>query len=150
MICDAGEGEIAYAGAPGTVDDQASEPAIARRLRVLVAEDNLVNQEIAIATLESAGHHVDVVANGLEALDAVQNVGYDVVLMDIQMPEMDGIAATRAIRDLDGEVSDIPIIALTADAMAGDREKYLACGMNNYLSKPFEPRQLDAVISGLF
>ena len=108
-----------------------------------------MNQEIAIATLENAGHHVDVVANGLEALDAVQNVGYDVVLMDIQMPEMDGIAATRAIRDLDGEVSEIPIIALTADAMAGDREKYLACGMNNYLSKPFEPRQLDAVISDL-
>ena len=149
VICDAGDGEIAYAGTPSPADDRASDVAPARRLRVLVAEDNLVNQEIAIATLENAGHHVDVVANGLEALDAVQNVGYDVVLMDIQMPEMDGIAATRAIRDLDGAVSDIPIIALTADAMAGDREKYLACGMNNYLSKPFEPRQLDAVISDL-
>lgn len=118
-------------------------------LRILVAEDNIINQEIAAATVEHAGHYVDVVANGLEAIEAVRSFHYDLVLMDIHMPEMDGIAATSAIRDLNGDVSEIPIIALTADAMVGDREKYLAAGMNGYVSKPFDAQDLYAAIEGL-
>jgi signal transduction histidine kinase/ActR/RegA family two-component response regulator len=111
-------------------------------LRILLAEDNEINQEIAVATLEEAGHHVDVVENGADAVDAVQNVSYDVVLMDVHMPEMDGVAATQAIRQLSGSVAKIPIIALTANAMVGDREKYIAHGMNDYSSKPFDPDKL--------
>jgi PAS domain S-box-containing protein len=111
-------------------------------LRILIAEDNPVNQLIASDTLESAGHRVDVVSNGVEAIEAVAAFPYDLILMDIFMPEMDGLTATKNIRAMPGEASNIPIIALTADAMAGEREKYLAAGMNDYLSKPFETQQL--------
>lgn len=113
-----------------------------RPLRILIAEDNPVNQEIAIATLEDAGHRVNAVATGIDAVEAVRSGSYDVVLMDIQMPEMDGIVATGKIRDLPGEVSNIPIIALTANAMVGDREKYLAAGMDDYASKPIRTDEL--------
>jgi len=115
-------------------------------LRILLAEDNPVNQLIAVETLKSAGHDVDVVSNGVEALQAVTDQPYDIVLMDIFMPEMDGIAATKAIRNLTGAISEIPIIALTADAMEGEREKYLAAGMNDYVSKPFDESQLFGTI----
>jgi PAS domain S-box-containing protein len=111
-------------------------------LRILVAEDNAVNQEIARDTLEAAGHAVDIVANGLEAVGAVQSFPYDIVLMDVHMPEMDGPTATGKIRALPGDISGIPIIALTADAMVGDREKFLAAGMNDYVAKPFDLQQL--------
>ena len=90
---------------------------------------------------------MDFVGNGLEALDAVRKVKYDAVLMDIQMPDMDGIVATRRIRALaDRETSNIPIIALTANAMKGDKESYLAAGMTDYISKPIEPARLFAAI----
>jgi CheY-like chemotaxis protein len=135
------------------VDDPPFRPATLhfddeerRSLRVLVAEDNPVNQEIAKDTLELAGHRVDVVVNGIEAVEAVRKAFYDVVLMDAHMPEMDGPTATRKIRTLPGEVSKVPIIALTADAMVGDREKFLAAGMNDYVSKPFQPDVLFATI----
>jgi CheY-like chemotaxis protein len=111
-------------------------------LRILVAEDNPVNQLIASDTLESAGHRVDVVSNGIEAIEAVTAFPYDLIPMDVFMPEMDGLTATKRIRAMLGEVSNIPIIALTADAMAGEREKYIEAGMNDYLSKPFETQQL--------
>lgn len=115
-------------------------------LRILLAEDNPVNQLIAVETLKAADHHVDVVSNGADAIEAVTNHPYDVVLMDIFMPEMDGILATKAIRSLPGAISEIPIIALTADAMEGEREKYIAAGMNDYVSKPFNASQLFATI----
>jgi signal transduction histidine kinase/ActR/RegA family two-component response regulator len=115
-------------------------------LRILLAEDNPVNQLIAVETLKAADHHVDVVSNGADAIEAVTNHPYDVVLMDIFMPEMDGILATKAIRSLLGAISEIPIIALTADAMEGEREKYIAAGMNDYVSKPFNASQLFATI----
>lgn len=116
-------------------------------LRVLVAEDNRVNQEIARDTLEQEGHHVTLVINGAEAVDAVQQDAYDIVLMDVHMPEMDGPTATRHIRALSGPEAGIPIIALTADAMAGDREKFLGAGMDDYVSKPFDPVELFSSIS---
>ena len=112
------------------------------KYRVLVAEDNRVNQMLVIAMLEKSGHRVDAVANGLEAVSAVKDVPYDLVLMDIQMPEMDGVEATQRIRDLTGAVGRIPIIALTANAMPGDREKYLAAGMNDYAAKPIDKGRL--------
>ncbi len=115
-------------------------------LRVLVAEDNPVNQMIATQLLESSGHYVDVAANGLEALAAMAANTYDLVLMDISMPEMDGLTAARKIRALPGEAAKTPIIALTANAMAGEREKYLAAGMSDYLSKPFEVADLFGTI----
>ncbi len=118
--------------------------APARRLRVLVAEDNPVNSMLAEWFLEKEGHHVKVVENGLEAVQAVKMGTYDFVLMDIQMPEMDGLAATRTIRGLEGAISEIPIIALTAVV---DREECLAAGMNDYLAKPLVPRQLMAIIA---
>ncbi len=96
--------------------------------------------------MENAGYQVDLVGNGLEAVEAVKNFPYDVILMDIHMPEMDGLEATKIIREMEGDISNIPIIALTADAMAGDKEKYLASGMDDYASKPFDPEQLFAAI----
>jgi PAS domain S-box-containing protein len=117
-----------------------------RTLRILLAEDNPVNQRVAVAILSRAGHRVDAVANGIEALDAVKALHYDLVLMDVQMPEMDGVSATKAIRALGDDRNRIPIIALTANAMAGDREEYIAAGMNDYLPKPFSPPDLLAIV----
>ncbi len=118
-----------------------------RPLRILVAEDNQVNQAVLLAILGKSGHKIDMVADGSEAVSAVLRVPYDLVLMDVHMPEMDGVTATRKIRELPGEVRDIPIIALTANAMKGDREKYLEAGMTDYMSKPINPRMLIATIA---
>jgi len=112
-----------------------------RGCRVLLAEDNPTNREIATAVLESAGIQVKTAANGREALAAVQAGAFDAVLMDIQMPEMDGFEATRAIRDTQA-VQHIPIIAMTAHAMKGDEEKCLAAGMDGYVSKPINQDRL--------
>ena len=116
------------------------------KLRILVAEDNAVNQKVIIKILEKLGYYADVVGNGLEVLDAIRRVPYDLVLMDCQMPEMDGFEATRRIRALDGVTGRIPIIALTANAMAGDREKCVECGMDNYLTKPVDRDALAMMI----
>ena len=116
-------------------------------LRVLVAEDNAVNQRLAARMLEKRGHRVTVTANGLEAVEALANRNFDLVLMDIQMPEMDGFEATAVIRqreERDG--THMPIIALTANAMKGDRERCLAARMDGYLSKPIVPQELDELL----
>jgi signal transduction histidine kinase/DNA-binding response OmpR family regulator len=113
-----------------------------RALRILVAEDNHVNQLLVRAMLEKAGHRIDVAANGIEAVDAVYKRPYDIVLMDMQMPEMDGLAASRRIRSLDGPMAQVPIIALTANAMHGVREQVLAAGMNDHVTKPINRREL--------
>ena len=118
-----------------------------RPLRILVAEDNHVNQAVLLAMLGKTGHKVDMVANGSEVVSAVIQIPYDLVLMDIQMPEMDGVTATRKIRDLPGEIGNIPIIALTANAMKGDREKYIKAGMTDYVSKPVNPQKLFQAIA---
>jgi CheY-like chemotaxis protein/HPt (histidine-containing phosphotransfer) domain-containing protein len=115
--------------------------------RILVAEDQSVNQELAIMMLERMGHHVDVVANGEEAVEAVRHKKYDVVLMDCRMPEMDGYTATQAIRKREGKGKRIPIIAVTANAMQGDHEKCLKAGMDDYVTKPIKAEKLEAVLS---
>jgi two-component system sensor histidine kinase/response regulator len=116
-------------------------------LRVLVAEDNAVNQRLAARLLEKRGHRVTVTANGREAVEALANHDFDLVLMDIQMPEMDGFEATAAIREKEmHDGTHIPIIALTANAMKGDRERCLAAGMDGYLSKPIVSRDLDELL----
>ena len=116
-------------------------------LRVLLAEDNTVNQQVAVAMLVKRGHAVHVSSNGREALEAVQERDYDVVLMDIQMPEMDGFEATHAIRALP-KGKDLPIIGLTAHALSGERERCLSHGMTDYLAKPFKAHELFALVEG--
>jgi signal transduction histidine kinase/CheY-like chemotaxis protein len=111
-------------------------------LRILLAEDNKINQQFAVHLLGKAGHTVVVANNGHEAVDALRAADFDVVLMDIQMPELDGIGATLQIRKLPGEKAVTPIIAMTAHAMAGAREQYLAAGMDDYISKPIAPALL--------
>jgi len=117
------------------------------RLRILLAEDNRVNQVLAVRLLEKRGHEVTVAGNGEEALEALGKQAFDLILMDVQMPEMDGLQATVAIRK--GEMNSgkhIPIIAMTAHAMAGDKERCLEAGMDDYLTKPIRPEQLVDVL----
>jgi CheY-like chemotaxis protein len=123
-----------------------------RKLRILLAEDNVVNQRVVTGILEKRGHEVVVVSDGREAIRAVQCKPFDVILMDVQMPVMDGLEATTAIREFEQPLGrKTPIVALTARAMQGDREICLAAGMESYLSKPIQPRELmetiDAVIN---
>jgi two-component system, sensor histidine kinase and response regulator len=116
------------------------------KLNILLAEDNLINQTLAIKLLETRGHRVALASNGQEAVEAIQKEVFDLILMDIQMPEMDGFEATKAIRAMEGAASRIPIIAMTAHALKGDREKCLEAGMDEYVSKPINPEALFAVI----
>jgi len=121
----------------GAAAGMSPDPAV-RGGRILVAEDNKVNQQIALKLLKRAGYSVDISSNGIEAVAAVRRGQYDLVLMDVQMPSMDGVEATRRIRALEAPKGDVPIIALTAHAMRGAREEYLAAGMDDYISKPFD------------
>jgi PAS domain S-box-containing protein len=132
------------AGARRTSADIAPQPGASatRKLRVLVAEDNKINQQLARMLLSKAGHAVEIAGNGEAAVAAVRAADYDVVLMDIQMPVLDGIEATRHIRALPPPKNTVPIIAVTAHAMTGAREEYLASGMDGYLSKPLDPNGL--------
>ncbi len=118
-----------------------------RSFRILVAEDNLVNQKVIRSLLVCAGHTVDIVVDGQEAVDAVNSHSYDLVLMDIHMPKMDGITATKLIRERGGNGATVPIIAVTAKAMEGDREIYLAAGMNDFVSKPINTAELHEAIA---
>ena len=107
-----------------------------------MVEDNKANEILVSTWLQKDGHETAVAANGIEAVEAVQNVDFDVVLMDIQMPEMDGLEATDKIRALPGPPGQIPIIAMTANAISGDRERCLDAGMDDYISKPFVAEEL--------
>lgn len=116
--------------------------------RILVVEDMELNQHLARHMMEAWGFEVDIAVNGREALVLVQQNSYDLVLMDIQMPEMDGLEATRQIRQLtDTLKARIPIVALTANALKGDRERFLAAGMNDYLAKPINELNLFRIIA---
>jgi len=119
-----------------------------RHERILLAEDNATNQLVAKRLIEKMGFVVVAVANGREAMDALETISFDLVLMDVQMPEMDGFEATRAIRSPDSTVRNhqVPIVAMTAHAMKGDRERCLDAGMDDYVSKPIEPAELARVI----
>ncbi len=160
-------GRISVISAPGigstfafdAVFDIAAEPAVPlleveppqassapRRLRILLAEDNATNRIVAVTRLEMLGHRVDAVANGAEAVQMVQVVPYDLVLMDVMMPEMDGLSATRAIRALSAPVSGIPIVAMTANVLRQQQDEYRAAGMDDFLGKPFTPEQLVRVL----
>nr|WP_255635837.1 response regulator [Azospirillum sp. 412522] len=123
------------------------KPEATPRARVLVAEDNPVNQQLTLALLRRAGHSAEAVSNGDEAVDAVIARPYDLVLMDVQMPVMDGLTATRRIRRLPGPAACIPVVALTANAMQGDAAICLEAGMDDYLSKPLNARKLLDVIA---
>jgi PAS domain S-box-containing protein len=121
-----------------------------RSLRVLLAEDNAINQRLAVRLLEKRGHTVTVVQDGTEAVAALRRQTFDVVLMDIQMPHMDGLETTRAIRAREQDtMTHVPIVAMTAHAMQGDRERCLAAGMDSYVAKPLRPQELFEVIARL-
>lgn len=129
--------------------DQAQEAKTPRTfsgVKILLAEDNAINQKVAIRMLNRLGYKVDVVANGLEVLSALEQIRYDIILMDVMMPEMDGIEATRAIRN-DKKGQQPRIIALTANAMEDDRRRCLNAGMDDYLSKPIKPAMLEDALS---
>jgi len=133
----------AVENAAETLDTPLASQATSPRIRpqgakILVAEDNVVNQEVALWHLQKLGLQADVAADGAEAIKSLQQLPYDLVLMDMQMPVLDGLEATRIIRDPDSGVlnHEIPIIAMTANAVRGDRERCLQAGMNDYIAKP--------------
>jgi CheY-like chemotaxis protein len=122
-----------------------------KSLHILLVEDNRVNQIVACKMLERIGHSVDCADNGAAALTAFQDRTYDLILMDVQMPQMDGFEATRRIRQLEIPTGKhIQIIALTAHALKSDREQCLAAGMDNYLSKPLRSRDLYEMLQTVF
>jgi CheY-like chemotaxis protein len=121
-----------------------------RRLSILLVEDNPVNEALAVRMLEKRGHSVTVARNGKEALEVLKQQTPDLVLMDIQMPEMDGFETTAIIREGDRKTGKhLPVIAMTAHAMAGDKERCLAAGMDGYLSKPVRPAELFSVVESV-
>jgi len=137
---------------PATPIARAVQDAATKRLHVLVAEDNAVNQRVIVRLLEKMGHIPILAYNGQEAVEAYESRPFDVVLMDVQMPVMDGLAATRAIRESEARNPGrrrLPIMALTAYAMRGDRERCLAAGMDDYLTKPVKPEELSAALNRL-
>jgi CheY-like chemotaxis protein len=154
----------AHLGLTDVIDDaarrgQAAAPAVSQSaavmsgspLRVLLAEDNAVNRVVATRLIEKQGHHVVAATTGREALAALRRADYDVVLMDVQMPDMDGFEATRTIRVMEQHTGrHQQIIALTAHAMIGDRERCLEAGMDGYLTKPISPQQLKELLESYY
>jgi PAS domain S-box-containing protein len=139
--------ETPVVAAPATSSFRAAADAYTGpALRILLVEDHEVNQKLVKALLRRPGHHIDIANNGIEGLEAVRNRPYDLILMDVQMPEMDGYETTRRIREMTASSSTIPIIGMTANAMTGDREKCLEAGMDDYISKPIKAAELHAKI----
>jgi CheY-like chemotaxis protein len=132
--------------APHLITRHTLSEARRQGMRVLLAEDNPVNQKLAVILLQKAGYSVDTVDNGLQAVERVKEGHYNAVLMDVQMPEMDGFEATSQIRSAENPGNHIPIIAMTAHALKGDRERCLEAGMDDYASKPLDPKALIKVL----
>ncbi len=139
------EGSEAGRAAAMAAPETPEVPAVA--LRILLVDDNAINQMVGAGILRKLGHSVDVVGSGVEAIQAQRERGYDVIFMDIEMPEMNGIEATKRIRALAVPVGQVPIIAMTANVMKGDREKYLEEGLNDYVAKPIDRARLIAVLA---
>ncbi|HWA60258.1 MAG TPA: response regulator [Caulobacteraceae bacterium] len=136
------------AASPGPAPDAVrSAPTAEARGRVLLAEDNEINTLLACTVLQEAGYSVDCVVNGAEAVEAVKSAAFDLIVMDVQMPKMDGLQATRAIRALGGRPAATPILAMTANAMRSDREMCLEAGMDDFLSKPIDPEAFLRTVS---
>jgi two-component system sensor histidine kinase/response regulator len=145
-----------FAPRPGMPPSMQAADLPERRLHILLAEDNIVNQRLAASVLERRGHKVTIVGNGRQALSALDARGFDLVLMDVQMPEMGGLEAASAIRERErrgvtdeADAPHVPIVAMTAHAMKGDRERCLAAGMDEYLTKPLDSRLLCATVERL-
>ncbi|MEA3444186.1 MAG: response regulator [Bacteroidota bacterium] len=132
------------------LSDNDESELIHKKLNILLAEDNIVNQRVAVFNLKRLGHTVDIVCNGEEAIASFTNKKYDLILMDVQMPKVDGLQATKEIRRLESlqhtDMSHIRIVAMTANALKGDKEKYIDYGMDDYIAKPFRPDELKKVI----
>jgi CheY-like chemotaxis protein len=147
IVTEPGDGKSVWVssdnGSPGPAPTISSE----RILRVLLAEDNYINQKVILAVLKPFGVQVDVVENGVDAVTALVRSNYDLVLMDVQMPKMDGVEATARIRELGGERASVPIVALTGNVMQGDRENYLEAGMTDYVSKPVKIPEFRALLA---
>jgi CheY-like chemotaxis protein/HPt (histidine-containing phosphotransfer) domain-containing protein len=144
-----GKDRQAAAVAPKAVVAATPVAATAKRtIRILLVEDNVINQKVAQSILNKLGYKADVVADGQEAVNSLELIDYDLVLMDCQMPVMDGFEATRLIRDGNSAVLDhtVPIVAMTANAMKGDREECITCGMNDYLAKPVKKEELALIL----
>jgi CheY-like chemotaxis protein len=137
-------GRPEYSKRAATDEELQASVRTERGARVLVVEDNAANLKVAVRMIERLGYRPDTAGNGIEAVRALDGIDYDAVLMDCQMPEMDGYEATRQIRR--HERRHIPIIAMTASAMAGDRERCLAAGMDDYISKPIKLHVVAAVL----
>jgi CheY-like chemotaxis protein/nitrogen-specific signal transduction histidine kinase len=147
VLCSAAQNQASTGQASGETGGPA--PISARSANILVAEDNHINRMLITTYLEKFGHRFNTANNGIEALKAARQGNFDLILMDIHMPEMDGLEATRAIRKLAPPHGETPIIALTANAMKGDREKYIEAGMDEYVSKPINAADLYAKINAL-
>jgi CheY-like chemotaxis protein len=128
-------------------EDERGEPDPSRRqARVLVVEDNAANLKLTVRLVERLGYRADIASNGAEAISMIEQFEYDAVLMDCQMPEMDGYEATKEIRKTETSRRHLPIVAMTADALSGDRERCLAAGMDDYISKPVKLHVVAAVL----
>jgi CheY-like chemotaxis protein len=143
---------LSFAGQlrPAAGEEAPAPPPLPRGLHILLAEDNVVNQKLALRLLQKQGHHVAVVGTGGEALAAASAGRFDLVLMDIEMPGMSGLEATAALRAREqGTGRHLPVVAMTAHAMKGDRERFLAAGMDGYVAKPIQPADLSAAIAAV-